>query len=124
VAVRWFIDVTFQHAVIGIAAALPIWSDTCPVSPVLIRFVCSPSGRLRAGLPARLATWSSRRITISVFGKVCMAAYIIGEKLALKRYQHLFTHLLPYDYPDLTLSGGAGVAVLRTARATADRPFR
>jgi hypothetical protein len=32
--------------------------------------------------------------------------------------------LLPYDYPDLVLSGGAGVAVLRTARAAADRPFR
>jgi hypothetical protein len=47
-----------------------------------------------------------------------------GEKLALKRHQYLFTHLLPYDYPDLTLSGGAGVAVLRTARAAADRPFR
>ena len=47
-----------------------------------------------------------------------------GEKLALKRHHRLFTHLLPYDYPDLVLSGGAGVAVLRTARATADRPFR
>ena len=47
-----------------------------------------------------------------------------GEKLALKCHHYLFTHLLPYDYPDLTLSGGAGVAVLRTARATADRPFR
>ena len=47
-----------------------------------------------------------------------------GEKLALKRHHRLFTHLLPYDYPDLALSGGAGVAVLRTARAAADRPFR
>jgi hypothetical protein len=46
------------------------------------------------------------------------------EKLALIRHHRLFTHLLPYDYPDLTLSGGAGVAVLRTARAAADRPFR
>jgi hypothetical protein len=46
-----------------------------------------------------------------------------GEKLALTRHHYLFTHLLPYDYPDLTLSGGAGVAVLRTARAAADRPF-
>jgi hypothetical protein len=44
--------------------------------------------------------------------------------LALIRHHRLFTHLLPYDYPDLILSGGAGVAVLRTARATADRPFR
>jgi hypothetical protein len=47
-----------------------------------------------------------------------------SEELALKRHQRLFTHLLPYDYPDLTLSGGAGVVVLRTARAAADRPFR
>jgi hypothetical protein len=47
-----------------------------------------------------------------------------GEKLALKRHYRLFTHLLPYDYPDLTLSGEEGVAVLRTARAAADRPFR
>jgi hypothetical protein len=47
-----------------------------------------------------------------------------GEKLALKHHHYLFTHLLPYDYPDLVLSGGAGVAVLRTARAAADRPFR
>jgi hypothetical protein len=47
-----------------------------------------------------------------------------GEKLALKRHHRLFIHLLPYDYPDFTLSGGAGVAVLRTARAAADRPFR
>ena len=47
-----------------------------------------------------------------------------SEALALKRHHYLFTHLLPYDYPDLTLSGGAGVAVLRTARAAADRPFR
>jgi hypothetical protein len=47
-----------------------------------------------------------------------------GEALVLKRHHRLFTHLLPYDYPDLVLSGGAGVAVLRTARATADRPFR
>ena len=47
-----------------------------------------------------------------------------GEKLALKRHYRLFTHLLPYDSPDLTLSGGEGVAVLRTARAAADRPFR
>jgi hypothetical protein len=47
-----------------------------------------------------------------------------GEALVLKRHQCLFTHLLPYDYPDFTLSGGAGVAVLRTARAAADRPFR
>jgi hypothetical protein len=47
-----------------------------------------------------------------------------GEALALQRHHYLFTHLLPYDYPDLTLSGGAGVAVLRTARAAADRPFR
>jgi hypothetical protein len=31
---------------------------------------------------------------------------------------------LPYDHPDLFLSGGACVAVLRTARAAADRPFR
>jgi hypothetical protein len=46
------------------------------------------------------------------------------EKLALIRHHRLFTHLLPYDYPDLVLSGGAGVAVLRTARAAADRPFR
>src|SRR5687767_3963771 len=45
------------------------------------------------------------------------------EKLALKRHHYLFTHPLPYDYSDLTLSGGAGVAVLRTARAAADRPF-
>ena len=47
-----------------------------------------------------------------------------GEKLARKRHHRLLTHLLPYDYPDFTLSGGAGVAVLRTARAAADRPFR
>jgi hypothetical protein len=47
-----------------------------------------------------------------------------SEALALIRHYRLFTHLLPYDYPDLTLSGGAGVAVLRTARAAADRPFR
>jgi hypothetical protein len=47
-----------------------------------------------------------------------------GETLALIRHHRLFTHLLPYDYPDLTLSGGAGVALLRTARAAADRPFR
>jgi hypothetical protein len=33
-----------------------------------------------------------------------------GEKLALKRHHRLFTHLLPYDYPDLVLSGGEGVA--------------
>ena len=47
-----------------------------------------------------------------------------GKALALKRHHYLFTHLLPYDYPDLFLSGGEGVAVLRTARAAADRPFR
>ena len=47
-----------------------------------------------------------------------------GEALALVRHHRLFTHLLPYDYPDLTLSGEAGVAVLRTARAAADWPFR
>ena len=47
-----------------------------------------------------------------------------GEKLALIRHHYLFTHLLPYDYPDLVLFGGEGVAVLRTARAAADRPFR
>jgi hypothetical protein len=47
-----------------------------------------------------------------------------GEKLALIRHHRLFTHLLPHDYPDLTLSGGEGVSVLRTARAAADRPFR
>ena len=47
-----------------------------------------------------------------------------SEVLALKRHHYLFTHLLPYDYPDFTLSGGAGVAVLRTAWAAADRPFR
>jgi hypothetical protein len=46
------------------------------------------------------------------------------EALALKRHYYLFTHLLSYDYPDLTLSDGEGVAVLRTARAAADRPFR
>jgi hypothetical protein len=42
-----------------------------------------------------------------------------GEKLALKCDLYSFTHLLPYDYPDLTLFGGAGVAVLRTAWAAA-----
>ena len=47
-----------------------------------------------------------------------------GEALVLKRHHRLFTHLLPYDYPDFNLPGGAGVAVLRTARAAADRPFR
>jgi hypothetical protein len=47
-----------------------------------------------------------------------------GEALALKRHHRLFTHLLSYDYPDLTLSGEAGVAVLRTARAAVDQPFR
>ena len=47
-----------------------------------------------------------------------------GEALALKYHHYLFAHLLPYDYPDFTLSGRAGVAVLRTARAAADRPFR
>jgi hypothetical protein len=32
-----------------------------------------------------------------------------GEALVLKRHHRLFTHLLPYDYPDLTLSwGGRG----------------
>ena len=46
-----------------------------------------------------------------------------GEKLALKRHHRLFTHP-SYNYPDFTLSGGEGVAVLRTARAAADRPFR
>jgi hypothetical protein len=35
-----------------------------------------------------------------------------GEALALKCGHHLRTHLLPYDYPDFSLSGGAGVAVL------------
>jgi len=40
--------------------------------------------------------------------------------LALKGYHDLYTNLPPYDYPDLTLSGGAGVAVLRTAWAVAD----
>jgi hypothetical protein len=44
-----------------------------------------------------------------------------GEALALVRHHRLFTHLLPYDYPDLTLSGGEGLAVLRTV---VDRPFR
>jgi hypothetical protein len=39
--------------------------------------------------------------------------------LALIRHHRLFTHL-PYNYPDLTLSGGAGVAALRPARAAAD----
>jgi hypothetical protein len=47
-----------------------------------------------------------------------------GEKLALKRHHRLFTHRLPYDCLDLTLSGGAGVAALSTARAAADRPLR
>jgi hypothetical protein len=42
-----------------------------------------------------------------------------GEALTLKRHHRLFTHLLPYDYPDFTLSSGEGVAVLRTAQATA-----
>jgi hypothetical protein len=95
-----------------------------PVSPVPTRFVCLPSGRRPAGSPVRSAAWSSRRITTTTCGRIGTAAYIIGEKLALKRHHRLFTHLLPYDYPDLTLSGGAGVAVLRTARAAADRPFR
>jgi hypothetical protein len=44
--------------------------------------------------------------------------------LALKGCHHLFTHLLPYDYPELTLSGGESVAVLYTARAAVDQPFR
>jgi hypothetical protein len=39
--------------------------------------------------------------------------------MALKGYQHLWTNLPPNDYPDFTLSGGAGVAVLRTAWAAA-----
>jgi hypothetical protein len=46
-----------------------------------------------------------------------------GKALPLKRHHRLFTHP-PNDYPDLTLSGGAGVAVLRAARAAADWPFR
>jgi hypothetical protein len=33
--------------------------------------------------------------------------YHQGEALALKCGHHLRTHLLPYDYPDLTLSGGS-----------------
>jgi hypothetical protein len=74
-------------------------------------------------LPVRSATWSSRRTTVTVCTRICTAAYIIGEKLALKRHHYLFTHP-SYNYPDFTLSGGAGVAVLRTARAAADRPFR
>jgi hypothetical protein len=40
------------------------------------------------------------------------------EELTLKRHHYLFTHR-PYDYPDFTLSGGAGAAVLRTAWAAA-----
>ena len=39
--------------------------------------------------------------------------------MELKGYQHLCTNLPPNDYPEFTLSGGAGVAVLRTARAGA-----
>ena len=100
-----------------------------------IRFVCLPSGRLRAILPVRSATWSSRRITATTYIKPPHYAYRLyqdmrgrfhhrGEKLALIRHHRLFTHLLPHDYPDLTLSGREGVSVLRTARAAADRPFR
>jgi hypothetical protein len=37
--------------------------------------------------------------------------------LALNGYHHLYTNLPPYDYPDLYLSSGEGVVVLRTARA-------
>ena len=95
------------------------------VSPALIRFVCWLSGRMRAGFPVRSATWSSRRITATVCTRISHDRFHHqGEKLALKRHHYLFTHLLPYDYPDLFRSGGAGVAVLRTARAAADRPFR
>jgi hypothetical protein len=39
--------------------------------------------------------------------------------MALKGYHYLWTNPPPYDYPDLTLSGGAGAAVLRTAWAAA-----
>ena len=90
---------------------------------MLIRFVCLPSGRRPAGSPVRSAAWSSRRVTVTTSGEIGTAAFT-RVALALIRHQYLFTHLLPYDYPDLTLSGGAGVAVLRTARAAADRPFR
>ena len=96
----------------------------CPVSAALIRFVCWPSGRLWAGLPVRSATWSSRRITATACGRIGPVAFIIRGESALIRHHYLFTHLLPYDYPDLVLSGGEGVAVLRTARAAADRLFR
>jgi hypothetical protein len=47
-----------------------------------------------------------------------------GEALTLKWHHYLFNRLLPYDYPNSTLFGGEGVAVLRTSRAAADRPFR
>jgi hypothetical protein len=61
--------------------------------------------------------------TVTAFGGMHRAAVISGKPAEFTHYHYLFTYLLPYDYPDLTLSGGAGMAVLRTARAAADRPF-
>ena len=46
------------------------------------------------------------------------------EPLPLKVHHYLLTHLFQYEYDQLALSGGKGMAVLRTARAAADRPFR
>ena len=96
-----------------------------PASVALIRFVCWPSGRAASGFTGAVGyPVKPPRHGYRLYQDRHGCLHHRGEKLALKRHHYLFTHLLAYDYPDLTLSGGAGVAVLRTARAAADRPFR
>lgn len=49
-----------------------------------------------------------------------------GRRLWLPEHFHLWQHLHPYTYPDLTFAGGAGTRVLRLAlrEATAGQPSR
>jgi hypothetical protein len=75
------------------------------------------------GLPVRWLPGQAAASRLLFVARYVRLPTSSGEALALIRHHYLFTHLLPYDYPDFTLSGGAGGAVLRTARAAADRPF-
>jgi|tagenome__1003787_1003787.scaffolds.fasta_scaffold20839427_2 hypothetical protein len=46
--------------------------------------------------------------TVTAFGGMRRAAVISGKAAEFAHYHYLFTHLLPYDYLDLFMSGVAG----------------
>jgi hypothetical protein len=125
--VRWFIGVAFQNAVIDIAAALPICPDAHQtVALVLWDVIQASAGHQGGGGRVCRCGWLFGQAAASRLLRVAGSVRLptsSGEKLALKRHHRLFTHP-SYNYPDFNLPGGAGVAVLRTARAAADRPFR